>query len=240
MGSIVVGFVRALSGPVTIGIGYPLGRPALTTLDSMMPYIFLIAILMIMPQGIGDAYEKWKIERLRKREADDSDRNIKTAAVLAILPTGILGLHHWWRNRVSRMQNFSIAAFAAYAFHRFSAFVGANSFADGACSEVCDASGSAETNLAVLTGRNDGTLLVEDSPHFDTDVSEIDSSWFEMMSLEIDFVNFIVDLGDAIWPGAIVALWIATSLPAAPMATPMSPAASAGASLTPSPITATR
>ncbi len=208
VGSIVVGFVRALSGPVTIGIGYPLGRPALTTLDSMMPYIFLIAILMIMPQGIGDAYEKWKIERLRKREADDSDRNIKTAAVLAILPTGILGLHHWWRNRVSRMQNFSIAAFAAYAFHRFSAFVGANSFADGACSEVCDASESAETNLAVLTGRNDGTLLVEDSPHFDTDVSEIDSSWFEMMSLEIDFVNFIVDLGDAIWPGAIVALWI--------------------------------
>jgi len=208
VGSIVVGFVRALSGPVTIGIGYPLGRPALTTLDSMMPYIFLIAILMIMPQGIGDAYEKWKIERLRKREADDSDRNIKTAAVLAILPTGILGLHHWWRNRVSRMQNFSIAAFAAYAFHRFSGFVGENSFADGSCSEACDASPSAETNLAVLTGRNDGTLLVEDSPHFDTEVSEIDSSWFDMMSLEIDFVNFIVDLGDVIWPAAIVALWI--------------------------------
>ena len=208
VGSVVVGFIRALSGPITIGVGYPLGRPALTTLDSMMPYIFLIAILMIMPQGIGDAYEKWKIERLRKREAVDSERNIKTAAVLAILPTGILGLHHWWRNRVNRMQNFSFAAFAAYAFHRFSDFVGRNSFADGSCSEACDASPSAETNLAVLTGRDDGTLLVEDSPHFDTQVSEMDSSWFEMMSLEIDFVNFIVDLGDVIWPGAIVALWL--------------------------------
>ena len=39
---------------------------------------------------------------------------------------------------------------------------------------------------------------------------------------------------------AIVALWMATSLPAAPMAMPRSPAASAGASLTPSPTTATR
>ena len=32
-----------------------------------MPYIFLVAILMIMPEGIGDAYEKWKIDRLRKK-----------------------------------------------------------------------------------------------------------------------------------------------------------------------------
>ena len=139
VGSVIVGFIRSLSGPVTIGIGYPLGRPALTTLDTMMPYIFLIAILMIMPQGIGDAYEKWKIERLRKKEAVDSDRNIKTAAVLAILPTGILGIHHWWRGRGNKAQNFSIAAFAAYAFHRFSGFVGKNSFAEGSCSEACEA-----------------------------------------------------------------------------------------------------
>ena len=208
VGSVIVGFVRALSGPVTIGVGYPLGRPALTTLDSMMPYIFLIAILMIMPKGIGDAYEKWKIERLRKRKTDDDERSIKTAAILAILPTGIIGLHHWWRNRPNRMQNFSIAAFSAYLFHRFSDFVGDNSFADGACSEACDASSTAETNLAVITGRNDDTLLLEDSPHFDTEVSEIDSSWHEWMHFEIDFVNFIVNLGDVIWPAAIIALWL--------------------------------
>ena len=174
----------------------------------MMPYIFLIAILMIMPKGIGDAYEKWKIERLRKRKTDDDGRSIRTAAILAILPTGIIGLHHWWRNRPNRMQNFSIAAFSAYLFHRFSEFVGDNSFADGACSEACDASSTAETNLAVITGRNDDTLLLEDSPHFDTEVSEIDSSWHEWMHFEIDFVNFIVDLGDVIWPAAIIALWL--------------------------------
>jgi len=215
VGAVVVGFVRALSGPVLFGVGYPLGRPSLATLDTMMPYIFLIAILMIMPQGIGDAYEKWKIERLRKRQANlqinetnDSGRNLKTGAALAILPTGILGLHHWWRGEAHRMQNFSIAALAAYVFHRFSDFVGKNSFADGACSEVCETSATAETNLAVLTGRNDGTLVVGDSPHLDTQVSAMDSSWFEMMSFEIDFVNFIVDLGDVIWPATLVALWL--------------------------------
>ena len=208
VGSVIVGFVRALSGPVTIGVGYPLGRPTLTTLDSMMPYIFLIAILMIMPQGIGDAYEKWKIERLRRRKEDDSDTNVKTAAVLAILPTGILGIHHWWRNRTHRMQNFSIIVFFSYVFHRFSNFVGNNSFSDDSCSEVCHNSASSETNLAILTGRGDGTILVEDSPHFDTQASEIDHSWLDMMRFEIDLVNLIVDLGDVIWPGALLLLWI--------------------------------
>ena len=38
----------------------------------------------------------------------------------------------------------------------------------------------------------------------------------------------------------MLAEWMATSLPAAPMAIDTSPAASAGASLTPSPMTATR
>ena len=45
----------------------------------------------------------------------------------------------------------------------------------GHAQKLCDASSTAETNLAVITGRNDDTLLLEDSPHFDTVVSEIDS-----------------------------------------------------------------
>ena len=117
IGSLVVGFVRALSSPVLIGIGLPLGRSNYSALDGVMPYIFLVAILMIMPEGIGDAYEKWKIDRLRKRKEYDSDKSDKITAALAILPTGIFGLHHWWRNRTDKMQNFSAVAFAAYAFH---------------------------------------------------------------------------------------------------------------------------
>ena len=104
VGSLIVGFVRALSSPVLIGIGFPLGRSNYSALDGVMPYIFLIAILMIMPEGIGDAYEKWKIERLRKRKTESSEKSPTIEAALAIMPTGILGLHHWYRHRTHMMQ----------------------------------------------------------------------------------------------------------------------------------------
>ena len=54
-----------------------------------MPYIFLVAILMIMPEGIGDAYEKWKVNRLRKRAEQVSAPSKNTGAVLAFHPTGM-------------------------------------------------------------------------------------------------------------------------------------------------------
>ena len=82
-----------------------------------MPYIFLVAILMIMPEGIGDAYEKWKIERLRKRKTENSEKSPTIEAALAIMPTGIFGLHHWYRHRSHRMQSFSAIAIASYVFH---------------------------------------------------------------------------------------------------------------------------
>ena len=229
VGSLVVGFVRALSSPVLIGIGLPLGRSNYSALDGVMPYIFLVAILMIMPEGIGDAYEKWKIDRLRKRKEYDPDKSDKITAALAILPTGIFGLHHWWRNRTDKMQNFSAVAIAAYAFHRFSNFVGRNSFANG-CGDVCQDDEFVDSNLAVLTGRSDGTLLLEDSPLDESDLlsqksppdgltpaqtdewtanalSEMKESWLSQMNLEIDLVNFIVDLGDILWPWAFILLW---------------------------------
>ena len=212
-----------------IGIGLPLGRSNYSALDGVMPYIFLIAILMIMPEGIGDAYEKWKIDRLRKRKEYDPEKSDKITAALAILPTGIFGLHHWWRNRTDKMQNFSAVAIAAYAFHRFSNFVGRNSFANG-CGDVCQDDEFVDSNLAVLTGRSDGTLLLEDSPLDESDLlsqksppdgltpaqtdewtanalSEMKESWLSQMNLEIDLVNFIVDLGDILWPWAFILLW---------------------------------
>ena len=231
VGSLVVGFVRALSSPVLIGIGSPLGRSNYSALDGVMPYIFLVAILMIMPEGLGDTYEKWKIDRLRDRKEYDPEKSGKITAALAILPTGIFGLHHWWRNRSDKMQNFSAIAISAYAFHRFSDFVGRNSFADGSCSDSCQSDEFVDTNLAVLTGRNDGTLLIEDSPLDESDllgqisppndltpaesdewvaksVADMHESWFNMMNFEIDLVNLIVDLGDIIWPWAFILLWL--------------------------------
>ena len=126
VGSLIVGFVRALSSPVLIGIGSPLGRSNYSALDGVMPYIFLVVILMIMPEGIGDAYEKWKIDRLRKKKEPNKERDAKIATGLALLPTGIFGLHHWWRGRTHRMQTFSVVAIASYLFHRFSNFVERN------------------------------------------------------------------------------------------------------------------
>ena len=231
VGSLVVGFVRALSSPVLIGIGMPLGRSNYSALDGVMPYIFLVAILMIMPEGIGDAYEKWKIERLRKRKTENSEKSPTIEAALAIMPTGIFGLHHWYRHRTHRMQSFSAIAIASYVFHRFSDFVERNSFADGGCADSCASSGVYENNLAVLTGRNDGTLLLEDSPLTEDDllnqmsapsemspfeaeqwlsgaVQDMHESWLNMMNFEIELVNFIVNLGDLIWPAGIILLWI--------------------------------
>ena len=230
VGSIIVGFVRALSSPVLIGIGSPLGRSNYSALDGVMPYIFLVAILMIMPEGIGDAYEKWKIDRLRNKKETNTERDVKIATGLALLPTGIFGLHHWWRGRTHRMQTFSVIAIASYVFHRFSNFVERNSFADGSCADSCQESEFAETNLAILTGRNDGELKLEDSPltethlldqtsapsgmtPFETEqwipdaLADMRQSWLNQMKFEIDLVNFIADAGDLIWPLALLVLW---------------------------------
>tara|TARA_Y100001980_G_scaffold45346_1_gene25683 strand:+ start:664 stop:4404 length:3741 start_codon:yes stop_codon:yes gene_type:complete len=229
IGSIVVGFVRALSSPVLIGVGLPLGRSNYSALDGVMPYIFLVAILMIMPEGIGDAYEKWKIDRLRKKK-EASARDDKIATGLAILPTGIFGLHHWWRGRSHKAQTFTAIAVSSYVYHRFSNFVGRNSFADGACADACLDNEFAESNLYLLTGRNDGQILLSDSPlnedhlleqntapsdltPFEAEqwipgaVSDMQESWLSQMKMEVDIVNFIVDTGDLIWPLAIICLW---------------------------------
>lgn len=68
VGSIIVGLVRSLSEPILIGAGNPLNRPTATGFAEVMPFIFLIGVLLLMPQGIGEATQKWNVERLRKRQ----------------------------------------------------------------------------------------------------------------------------------------------------------------------------
>ena len=63
--SILVGFVRAISSPILVGVGYPLGRSGYSAMGAVMPYIFLVAILIIIPKGMGHAWENWKIDRIR-------------------------------------------------------------------------------------------------------------------------------------------------------------------------------
>ena len=176
-----------------------------------MPYIFLIAILMIMPEGIGDAYEKWKVNRLRKRAEQVSARSKKTGAVLAFLPTGMFGLHNMQQRKESRGQSMMIASIGAYVFHRISNFIGANSFSEGACSQTCQDNEGVSSNLELVTGRTDGTLVITDSPFTEANIDSppsdvapylheswvtehlqfMNEKWYDLMSGELMLLDTI-------------------------------------------------
>ena len=207
--SLIVGFVRALSSPILIGIGSPLGRSNYTALDGVMPYIFLVAVLMIMPEGIGDAYEKWKVDRLRAKRSREEERKLSGESeqpsriitfMLAIFPlTALLGLHNWWNNRTDRAQTLGFLTVGGYSIHRLLQFVKTNSFTSGTCSESCISDTTVETNYGIIAG-SDGILQPEDSPFFSDSISEIDSTWFDLMQTEIWFVDMLASFDSLFWP----------------------------------------
>ena len=207
--SLIVGFVRALSSPILIGIGSPLGRSNYTALDGVMPYIFLVAVLMIMPEGIGDAYEKWKVDRLRAKRSREEERKLSGESeqpsriitfMLAIFPlTALLGLHNWWNNRTDRAQTLGFLTIGGYSIHRLLQFVKTNSFTSGTCSESCISDTTVETNYGIIAG-SDGILQPEDSPFFSDSVSDIDSTWFDLMQTEIWFVDMLASFDSLFWP----------------------------------------
>ena len=205
--SLIVGFVRALSSPILIGIGSPLGRSNYTAMDGVMPYIFLVAVLMIMPEGIGDAYEKWKIDRLRRKREKTSEPSKIVTYLLAIFPlTAVLGIHNWWNNRSDRAQTLGALSIATYVFHRFASFIDKNSFSPGACSDSCESNGAVETNLDILLG-SDGILQPEDSPFFSDTLSDFDMSWFDLMQTEIWLLDLIASLDSLVWPLLPILIW---------------------------------
>ena len=96
----------------------------------------------------------------------------------------------------------------------------------GHVQDACLNNEFAESNLYLLTGRNDGEILLSDSPltqehlleqtrapsdltPFEAEqwipgaLSDMRESWLSQMKMEVDIVNFIVDTGDLIWPLAI-------------------------------------
>ena len=207
--SLIVGFVRALSSPILIGIGSPLGRSNYTAMDGVMPYIFLVAVLMIMPEGIGDAYEKWKVDRLRskrtkeeqRRQSGESHKPSKIVTfILAIFPlTALLGLHNWWNNRSDRAQSLAFLSLGGYSIHRLLLFIKRNSFSSEACSETCISNTDVDTNFGLIAG-SDGILGPEDSPYFSDAISDIDISWLDLMQNEIWFVDFLTSIDNILWP----------------------------------------
>ena len=205
--SLIVGFVRALSSPILIGIGSPLERSNYTALDGVMPYIFLVAVLMIMPEGIGDSYEKWKIDRLRRKREKTKKPSKAVTYLLAIFPlTAVLGLHNWWNDRTDRAQTLASIGIGSYIFHRFASFISRNSFYSDACSDACSANTGVQTNLDLLLG-SDGILQAEDSPYFSDTLADIDISWFELMQTELWFIESISSMDNLVWPLIPILVW---------------------------------
>ena len=226
VGSLIVGFVRALSSPVLIGIGLPLGRSNYSALDGVMPYVFLVAVLMIMPEGIGAAWEKWNVDRLRRRSEEQPSK--KLGALLAISPLGALGAHNFQQRKNARGESMMIVTIGAYFFSRITRFIAGNSFADGSCSDDCQDANLHATNFEMVTGRSEGEFTLADTPFTQSDIqtsppsdispfeeeewlanalSELNNSWVDLMNTELTLVNNLVNLGEIVWPAIPILVW---------------------------------
>lgn len=75
IGALIVGLLRAISEPILVGVGNSLDRPTASGFAEVMPFVFLIGILLLAPKGIGSALESWNIERIRKRRSSEKGRN---------------------------------------------------------------------------------------------------------------------------------------------------------------------
>jgi len=66
--AVIVGLVRSISEPILIGSGGVLDRPSYAAFGEAMPYMFLIAVLMVMPKGLGHSLNEWQVERAKNKK----------------------------------------------------------------------------------------------------------------------------------------------------------------------------
>lgn len=128
--ALIIGFVRAVSGPVLIGIGNPIGRSGYSALAEVMPYAIIIAILLIIPKGIGDAYDRWKIERLRERAKSPEIPDSRHSAALGLF-LGPLGAHHFHQRRSGRAISTLLVTCSAFFIGKATSFIRAHSYPSG-------------------------------------------------------------------------------------------------------------
>ena len=75
IGALIVGLLRSASEPVLIGAGNALDRPTASGFAEVMPFVFLVGLLLLAPRGIGFAIGNWNIERIRKKRLGQQNRN---------------------------------------------------------------------------------------------------------------------------------------------------------------------
>ena len=61
----VIGIVRSLSEPLLIGAGNALDRPTASGFAEVMPFIFLIGVLLLLPKGLGSILHEWNVSRFK-------------------------------------------------------------------------------------------------------------------------------------------------------------------------------
>ena len=88
IGAVIVGLLRAASEPVLIGAGNALDRPTASGFAEVMPFIFLVGLLLLAPRGIGSAVENWNIERIRKRRNNQHTKGNAAGPYILKPPNG--------------------------------------------------------------------------------------------------------------------------------------------------------
>lgn len=92
IGALIVGLLRAVSEPVLIGAGNALDRPTASGFAEVMPFIFLIGLLLLAPRGIGSAIQNWNIERIKKRGLAQQNRKPFLVRNIFALPSRLSGM----------------------------------------------------------------------------------------------------------------------------------------------------
>ena len=89
--AIIVGLVRSIAEPILIGSGSALDRPSYAAFGEAMPYMFLVAVLMVMPKGLGHVLNEWQIERTKNKNewriSDNLPRYFTSVLNSIYLPT---------------------------------------------------------------------------------------------------------------------------------------------------------
>ena len=176
--ALIIGFVRAISEPILSGIGNPLERTNYFALGGVIPYALIIAILLIMPEGIGRAHEKWKIERLRKRAKSKEKPDNRVSALMGFF-FGWAGAHHFHQNRSSRGVAMLLLSVMSFGIGKATSFMRENSF-------------SGETVTSAPEGLD----------------SSMHSDWLSLIHTEQTVLGVLGFIGDILWPLLPIAIYI--------------------------------
>jgi len=176
--SLIIGFVRAISEPMLSGIGTPLERGGYLSLAAVAPYASIIAILLIMPEGIGKAYEEWNIERLRKRAKSKNKPDKRVSCLMGIL-FGWAGGHHFHQGRSAKGVSMLTLTVLSFGIGKATSFIRTNSF----------------------YGKT-----VNSAPEY-LDAS-LHSDWISLIHTEQTVIGIFGLIGDILWPFLPIAIYI--------------------------------